>query len=474
MASSRRRLSIATLLQVLSVSFSALAPGQPRVLYTLAMSKPSTHLFEVSMKVESLPPQQTLDFLLPVWRPGMYRVLDLAGGIQEFAAYDGDDRPLRWQKIDKSDWRVEANGTSVVIIRYKVYANEFYQRTRGLNDEHGFVDGTAVFMYLESCRNTPLMLEVQPFHGWHVTTGLDGAGNRFHAPSYDYFVDCPLEVGTQRDFEFTVDRVPHVLSISSEGNWTADTLIRDISKIVKAQKDFWGEFPYKRYVFLVECLPNPTGATEHMNSTIIHTSPFIFKNPDWYRNFLGNVSHEYFHTWNVKQLRPKGMDPYKFQSENYSNELWVAEGTTSYYGNLFMERLGFVKPDKFVSDIAGAVQTDRQQPGNSVQPPSDASFDSWVKGSRGQESAYNFESDIYQRGANVSGILDLQIRKMSGNKHSLDDVMKEMYKRFPLTGSGYTLKACSRSPRSSRGRASRHFLMHTCGERGPCRGKNPC
>ncbi len=411
---------------------------QPKILYKLGMSKPATHFFEVEMLLESLPPGQCLDFLLPVWRPGMYTILDFASGVQDFGAFDGDDKPLKWEKVEKSKWHVETNGAIDVRVRYKVYADEFYQRTRGLNDEHGFVDGTSVFMYLEEYRNVPLALEVHPYADWHVTTGLEGGGKHFSAPSYDYLIDCPLEIGTQKDFTFEVDGVPHVLSIAGEGNWTADTLVRDIAKVVKGQKDFWGEFPYTRYVFLVECLPNAGGATEHINSTIIQTPPFIFKNQGYYRGFLGTVSHEYFHTWNVKQLRPKGLHPYNFSRENYTRELWVAEGTTSYYDQLIMERIGFTKADKYIEGLGDVIQWDRQRPGDTVQPVSEASFDAWV--SRGTEQSYNVESDIYQKGANVSCLLDLQIRKLSSNKYSLDDVMRAMIKRFPLSGQGYTLK----------------------------------
>jgi predicted metalloprotease with PDZ domain len=427
------------------VSGIFLLPGyslgqQPKILYTLGMAKPQTHLFEVGMRLESLPSEQLLEFILPVWRPGRYMISDFASGVQEFEAFDGEEKSLQWEKVDKTTWRVATKGASTVQVRYKVYANEFNQRTRGLNSEHGFADGTAVFMYVQAYRNLPLNLEVQPYKAWHITTGLEGGGRRFSAPSYDYFIDCPLEIGTQKDFTFEVDGVPHVLSIAGGGNWNADTLIRDISKIVTAQKNFWGEFPYEKYVFLVHCMSNPTGATEHLNSTIVQTGFFVFRNPMSYRMFLGIVSHEYFHTWNVKQLRPKGLHPYDFTKENYSRELWIAEGTTSYYGGLLMIRSGFTKAESYLEGIGDGVQADRERHGNLVEPVSEASFDTWVKDSRGTEQDYNAESDIYNKGANASMLLDLQIRKLSSNRHSLDEVMRAMYKRFPLSGTGYTLK----------------------------------
>ncbi|HLX13136.1 MAG TPA: peptidase M61, partial [Bacteroidota bacterium] len=304
---------------------------QPTVKYTLGMSRPATHLFEIELRYENLPKDESLDVLMPVWRSGRYVIFDFAGGVQEFGATDGSNK-LAWEKTDKMTWRVQTKGASTVVVTYKVYANEFGSRTRGLNDQHAFVDGSAVFMYVEKYRHLPLVLKVNPYQDWHVTTGLEASssdGKTFTAPSFDYLTDCPLEIGNQKDFPFTVDGVPHVLSIFGDGNWNADTLVRDIAKIVKIEKDFWGEFPYKRYVFFLNCSPNAGGGTEHINSTAMGFSPFGFKNPDSsYRGFLGLVAHEFFHTWNVKQLRPKGIDPYDYTKENYTKELWVAEGTT--------------------------------------------------------------------------------------------------------------------------------------------------
>ena len=355
----------------------------PSIHYTLGMSKPHTHLFEAEMTINGLRnDDQALDVRLPVWRPGRYVIFDFAGGVQEFSAVDGNGKSLRWKKIDKSTWRVEAAGGSAVTVRYKVFANEFNQRTRGLNDRHGFVDGASLFVYVEKFRQLPCTLTVKRYKDWHVTTGLDsdnGSGSRFSAPNYDHFVDCPIEIGTQKDFTFEVDGTPHVLSIFGEGNWDRDTLIRDISKIIRTQRDFWGEFPYKRYVFLLHCTPTSGGGTEHLNSMIIGAKPFVFKNPDTYRNFLGLISHEYLHTWNVKHLRPKGLHPYDYTKENYSKELWIAEGTTSYYGNLLMVRAGYKPVNKFLDDVANAIQGDRQRPGNKIQSLSESSFDAWIK-----------------------------------------------------------------------------------------------
>ncbi|HUL43301.1 MAG TPA: PDZ domain-containing protein [Bacteroidota bacterium] len=414
--------------------------AETEIHYTLGMSGPQTHLLEATIEYKNLKPDSVINLIMPAWRTGRYIILDLANGVQEFSA-QSDGHRLAWQKTDKNTWTISTGGCSDLTVRYKVYANEFGTRTRGLNDQHAFVDGSTVFMYSEQYRSLPVTLTVHPYRNWHVTTGLDSDGsNTFVAPDYDYFIDCPMEIGTQKDFSFDVDGVPHVLSIFGEGNWNADTLIRDISKIVKAEKEFWGGFPYKRFVFMVECDPNFGGGTEHLNSTEMQFPPFVFRDKSSYQGFvLNTVAHEFFHTWNVKRLRPKGIHPYDFTKENYSHEYWIAEGTTSYYADVIMSRTGFTPLSGVLSSVGSWVSSDRNRPGNLLEPVAEASFDTWIDGLKGQQQSYNSSSDIYERGSHVSCVLDLEIRQKTSNKCSLDEVMREMYRRFPLDGSGYTL-----------------------------------
>jgi len=415
---------------------------QPTIHYTLRMSKPHSHLFEVGVQVESLPSaEKDVDLIMPAWRSGRYVIFDFAGGVQEFSAMDEHGKALEWSKIDKQTWRIKRGKAGSITARYLVYANEFSDRTHGLNDEHAFVDPATTFMFVKNQLDAPITVTVTPFGNWHVTTGLGQLGdkqNAFTAPNYEYFADCPIEIGNQNDFVFDVDGVPHDLMIAGNGDWDEKKIIPDLVKLVKANKNFWGRLPYKRYVFMVEVYPNFGGGTEHINSTIMQTRPFAFQNPDSYKRFLGLVSHEYFHTWNVKQLRPRGITPYDYTKENYVNELWVAEGTTSYYGELMLVRTGFITPEEFLNTVAQGIRDDRLRPGNRVQSVSESSFDAWVKYWRGRQNAYNAESDYYSKGSHVSLLLDLEIRHTSKNKHSLDDVMRTMFERFPL-GKGYAV-----------------------------------
>ena len=415
----------------------------PTIQYKLGMSQPWTHLFEVEVSYSGLPRSgETFDLLLPVWRSGRYVVFDFAGDVQEFSAQDGKGSPLGWEKTDKMTWRIRKGSSTTVTATYKVYANEVNQRTKEMNDQGAFLDGSAVFMYADKYRGLPLTLTVTPYRDWHVTTGLEnakGAKNTLTSPTYDYLIDCPLFVGNQLDVEFEAGGRPHVLSILGEGNYDTKKMVKDITKLVEANKELWGSLPYQRYVFMLHVSPRHGGGTEHINSTAMGTRPWGFTNTNSYNGFLGLVSHEYFHTWNVKQIRPKGISPYDWTKENYTKELWVSEGTTSYYTSRMMMRAGLSTPARYVDQLPGQIQGDRQKPGNKLQSATESSFDAWIKYWKQNEQAFNAETDYYDRGSDISLFLDLEIRNRSNNKASLDNVMKAMYERFPWNGTGFTV-----------------------------------
>lgn len=297
-----------------------------KVSYTISMPEPANHLFEIEMTVANTD-AAAIDFILPSWRSGRYVLFNFASGVQEFSASGASGNELKWHKTDKSTWQLEAGNESSVTIKYKMYANEFQNRTKGLNDERAFIDPSAVLMYTEKLRHENLNLRIIPYRNWHVTTGLDkinGDDYYFTAPNYDYLADCPIMIGNQKDFDFTVEGKKHTLSIFGEAKYNSDSLITDLTKIIEVNKNFWGELPYERFVFMFQLTNQDYGGTEHMNSFVIDAPPNVFTDSSRYLGFLSTCSHEFFHTWNVKRLRPKGITPYDFTKENYSEEYWIA------------------------------------------------------------------------------------------------------------------------------------------------------
>jgi predicted metalloprotease with PDZ domain len=410
------------------------------ILYNLSMKNPSSHYFEVGINFKGLD-KSKIDLVLPVWRPGRYLIFDFASGVRDFNAVDSKGKKLIWKKTDKTTWQINTESVNEVNITYLVYAEEFQSRTRGLDTTHGFVNGTAVFMFCPDYRSHPIELKVEKYENWHVTTGLQTVDNdpyRFSAPNYDYFSDCPLEIGTQKDFDFEVDGRKHVISFYGNAGYLEKKLIDDFTRIIKKNYEFWGKVPYDRYVFIVHCTPESSGGTEHINSTVVGVKPAAFETEEGYKSFLRLISHEFFHTWNVKQLKPAGLTPFNFTKENYTSELWIAEGGTSYYDGLMLLRTGQMNLDDFYKEITKGIDDERRRPGYRVQSVAESSFDAWVKFWRRTPDAFSSESDYYLKGSYVCLILDLEIRNSSNGKHSLDDVFKAMFERYPLDVKGYT------------------------------------
>ncbi len=410
-----------------------------KITYKLSMPDPANHILKVELNYSGIK-ENFIDFKLPVWRPGRYMILDFSSGVISFKAISPDSKELSWKKIDKSTWQVKTKSLNEVKIEYEVYANEFELRTRGLDKEHAFIDGTSVFMYTDKYKNHPLTLKVEQYKDWHVTTGLENFKDNnfeFIAPNYDYFVDCPLEIGTQEDIEFNVEGKKHIVSIFGNPKINKDTLISDFTKIIKNEYGFWGYFPYEKYVFIIHCTPESGGGTEHINSSVNDIRPSVFENESSYKGFFRLIAHEFFHTWNVKQLRPKGLTPYDYSKENYTEELWIAEGSTSYYDGLIVLRAGMASVDDFYNEITRSVEGDRRRPGNKIQSLAESGFDAWVKFWKNTPGKYDVETDYYGKGANVSLLLDLEIRERTNNKFSLDDVFRAMIHKYPLSV-GYT------------------------------------
>lgn len=416
--------------------------GPVRIEYVVKLDQPQTQMVDIVMKVKGWD-KPALDVHMPVWRPGRYAVLDLAGGVRDVKAMGPGGAALDIKKTEKSSWTVATPAAGDVTIEYRIYANSLTERTRHVDDSHAFLSGSAVFMYIHELRESPVEVRVDAPDGWKTATGLERVGTGgevFIADNYDVLVDSPLEIGKHDLIEFEVSGIPHEIAIwgAGSGDYQRDRLKEDFGKIVHETAELFGEYPYRRYVFMLHITTRGGGGTEHLNSTIMQAPPAIFETPDRYRSFLSLVAHEFHHTWNVKQLRPAGLKPYDYQRENYTDLLWVAEGTTTYYENVVLSRAGLMKPKAYFDIIATTIREEGARPGGTVQSLHDSSFDAWIKFNRPTPDAVNSTVSFYSKGELVNLALDMEVRRASGNKASLDSVMKEMYRRFPLAGPGFT------------------------------------
>lgn len=427
--------------------------GRPRVEYLVDLTRAQTQTIDVTMVLRGGREVwgNELDVAMPVWRPGRYQILDLAGGIQSIDAKDGAGNALPMRKFDRATWRVATtDDTDEVRVRYTLYCNSLGDRTRHVDATHAFLSGSAVFLYCPRMRHMPLRVTLDAPESWKVACGLansvasDPAGGErsLLAPDYDVLVDSPIEIGEIDVLTFESDGKPHEIAIWAQGaggvTYDAERLKEDFKKIVDECIAIFGDTPYVRYVFLVHIAPGAGGGTEHLNSTIMQTNPSVFDSGKSYRGFLGLTAHEFFHTWNVKQLRPEGLVPYDYQRENYTDLLWVAEGTTSYYDDLIPARVGLMKESDYLDTINGQIGTYLDTPGARVQSLEMSSFDSWVKFNRPSPDAPNTTVNFYTVGAVASFVLDMEIRKRTDNTQNLDEMLREMYRRYPLSGGGFS------------------------------------
>jgi predicted metalloprotease with PDZ domain len=442
---------MAPFLLILAVMMPAAATAcaqEPPIEYVVRLHGAAAQIVQVTMIVRDVS-GPTLDVALPVWRPGRYEVLDQAGTVRSLSARRGDGRPLGVDKIAKSTWRIDTGPAQVgdeVVVDYSLYANALGNRTRHADDTHAFLSGAAVFLFRPGrTGDGPLRVRIDAPDGWDVATGLEpeagGDPRVLTAADYDSLADAPIEVGVHERVRFDVDGTPHEIALWSPGGrpgYALEKWPEDFARIVREQRSIFGRLPYQRYIFLVHSYPGGSGGTEHLNSTIMQTSPSRLESAEAFKGFLGLVSHEFFHTWNVKQFRPAGIKPYDYLHENYTRLLWVAEGTTSYYGPLTLVRAGITRPDDYLRSLGDAIDALRRRPGAAVQSLEESSFDAWIKFNKSWPDSGNATVSFYDKGALVSMALDMEVRRRSGGVRSFDDVVRGLFERFPREGPAYT------------------------------------
>ncbi|MEZ5426735.1 MAG: PDZ domain-containing protein [Pyrinomonadaceae bacterium] len=417
---------------------SSAQTASPDVSYTVSMPKPWTHLLEVEMRYKSASMPNMAEIKMPVWTPGSYLVREYARHVQNFAAKDGSGKSLNWDKTNKNTWQINTGGAKEIVITYQVYANELTVRTNELNDQHAFFTPAALLMFPKGGLKAASTVKVVPYGNWKVATGLPPVAdqtNTFRAENFDILYDSPFEVSDYTEKKFTAQGKPHRYIMSGDGNYDLDQIAEDTTKIIDQAVAIFGELPYDNYTFLVNLRGG--GGLEHLNSTALQWQKFGFKPEARYKGFLGLVAHEYFHLWNVKRIRPDALGPFDYENENYTKLLWVAEGATSLYAPLLLERAKLITDKEFLSGRASEIQSLQNRPGRFETSLEDASFDAWIKYYRQDENSINNQISYYDKGEIVNFLLDIKIRTESNGTKSLDDVMRYLYNEYFKKGKNY-------------------------------------
>ena len=471
-----RLLASLSVLMLFSLATVSAQTPAPEINFTVSMSKPHTHLLEVDVQIKHAPgataPNEE-SLMMPVWTPGSYLVREFERHVQDFSVKDAAGNSLKWEKVNKNRWKIATGGSRDWHASYRVYANELSVRTNELNSNHAFWNNGALLMYLDGFLKSHSTVRVLAPDVWKVATGLPavpGQRNTFRAENFDVLYDSPFEVSAFKTIAFKVKGIDHRIVIDGEGNYDPEKVRRDVQKIVETQVALMGgEIPYRDYTFILHLRANVSGGLEHANSSALGYSRFGFTEraerttsagPNQstptqvsYRSFLSLVSHEFFHVWNVKRIRPDALGPFDYTQENYTKLLWVAEGVTDYFSDLVLLRAGFINDREFLSALGRSIQILQNTPGRLVQSVEESSFDAWVKYYRQDENSINSQVSYYDKGAILGALLDLEIRKSSRGSKSLDDVMRYMYAEFYKKDRNYSpadfQKACETMAGSS-------------------------
>ncbi|MDJ0636775.1 MAG: M61 family metallopeptidase [Xenococcaceae cyanobacterium MO_188.B29] len=420
---------------------SSLTTNQVEIFYQVAMSQPQSHLFEVTLKVNNWYKDE-LDLKMPVWTPGSYLVREYAKQVQDFIAEDSNSKKsLFSQKVAKNHWQINTENCSNITVSYRVFANELTVRTNHLDATHGYFNGAALFFFIPGLEEQAVQVKiVPPQPDWQVITTLDSPSeqeNTFIAKDFDTLVDTPIEIGIHQLYEFEVLGKPHQLAIWGKGNANAQQIIADTQKIIEVEADLYGGLPYEKYLFLLHLSGSGYGGLEHKDSCSLNYPRFAFRNKDRYNRFMQLVAHEFFHLWNVKRIRPKALEKFDYERENYTTSLWFSEGTTSYYDVLIPLRAKIYNQKTCLENLSKDITKYLNIPGRKIQPLGESSFDAWIKLYRRDAHSDNNQISYYLKGELVSLLLDLLIRAKHNSQRSLDDVMHRMWLDFGKNEVGF-------------------------------------
>jgi len=415
--------------------------------YGIDASDLHAHLFTVTLTVAAPTAEQTVS--LPVWIPGSYLVREFSKNLHKLQAQQGG-RSVGLTQLDKCTWVIVCQPGVPLVLRYQVYAFDNSVRTAWLDSQRGFFNGTSLCLRVHGQEHLPHLLDLRPIKSqpdWQAATGLPAVKinkkgfGLYRAGDYDQLVDCPVEMGAFWSGSFMACGIPHRFVVAGAlPSFDGERLLADTQKICTAAIRFWHgqgaqagkKAPHPNYLFMLNAVHDGYGGLEHRNSTALicnradlprQTDPHC---GEGYTTLLGLISHEYFHTWNVKQLRPDAFARYNYAQENYTQLLWFFEGFTSYYDDLLLRRAGLIDDATYLKLLGKTIAQVQQTPGRHVQSVAQSSFDAWVKYYRQDENTPNATVSYYTKGALVALCLDLRLRQEG---HTLDAVMRGLWKR---------------------------------------------
>jgi predicted metalloprotease with PDZ domain len=370
---------------VMSVLIFAPAPAQAETLidYIVRFPQAQNHYAEVELRAATDGVDE-LELMIPVWTPGSYLIREYARHIEHIEAHDGDGTTLSLHKPEKNRWTVTTGGAQQVVVNYRLYCREMSVRSNWVDGDFALINGAAAFVTPVAARKQKHRVTLELPVEWKTSVSSMVSTSKktphsYVAATYDELVDSPIVCGNPAVYSFKVGGVEHQLvNVGEGGVWDGPKSAADVERLVKEHHQMWGIVPYPRYVFF-NLITESGGGLEHDNNTVMMTSRWSYRDREKYRRWLGLVSHEFFHTWNVRRLRPRALVEYDYESEQYFRSLWIAEGITSYYDDLTLARCGLFDRDQYLKMLSEQIEKLQRTPGRLVQSLSDSSHDTWIK-----------------------------------------------------------------------------------------------
>lgn len=446
--------------------------SEPILHYRIQPAVPEAHLFAVEIEVPDTGASE-LRLSMPAWIPGSYMIRDFARNLVTLDAACGD-RPVAVRKLDKQTW--QCSGVSGPLsVRYDVYAWDLSVRGAHLDPTHGYFNGPCVFLAVQGMETRPCEVEIRApggadYAGWKVATTLEpgelteGGFGRYRACDYADLIDHPVEMGEFNALSFPVRGVEHRLAITGRHRVDGERLGADLARICEQQARLFGTLPLRRYLFLITAVGDGYGGLEHRDCTSLMCQRDHLPQPgqsavtEGYRRFLALCSHEYFHLWNVKRIRPAVFAENALDREVHTRLLWAFEGITSYYDELCLVRSGCIDQKGYLQLLAEGITRVVRSPGRFKQSLAESSFDAWTKFYKQDENAPNALVSYYTKGALVALALDLTLRQRSAGARTLDDLMRALWQRYGQEEKGVPEDGVERLAREIAGFDLREFF----------------
>jgi predicted metalloprotease with PDZ domain len=405
--------------------------------YNLSYTNPQHHFIDIKVSVTHITQSETF-LQLPSWRPGRYELGNFAKNVQYFSVNDQNGQKLPFRKVKKDRWLVNTKGIEAITIRYNYFAAQLDAGSTWLDEDLLYVNPVNCLLYIEGMQDEKCQVTLDIPEDYQLGSGLPSENKTLYADNYDQLADSPFVASRHlQHYQYTAQDIPfHIWAVGTTPlNW--QETIAEFRGFTLAQIETMGSFPASDYHFIFHFLPYKAyHGVEHQNSTVITLGPNYDLNlPDLYRNLLGISSHELFHAWNIKKIRPAEMMPYDYTTENYFPTGFVAEGVTTYYGDLFLVRAGIFNLQDYLAELNKSLQRHLYNGGRLNHSLIDSSLDLWLDGY--SPGIPNRKVSIYVKGSLVSLILDLKLRKITDNKGSLDDVMRLLLENFGYKNRGY-------------------------------------